>query len=54
LVQSTLGHSNIQTTMDIYTHLDDEQIEEGTAILVKEILGDLCYPFVTRASDSVN
>ena len=54
MVQSTLGHSNIQTTMDIYTHLDDEQIEEGTAILVKEILGEVCYPFVTQASDSVN
>jgi integrase len=54
LVQSTLGHSNIQTTMDIYTHLDKQQIEEGTAILVREILGEVCYPFVTQTSDSVN
>jgi len=39
LVQGHLGHSNVQTTLDIYVHLDAEQREQGTAILVQEKIG---------------
>ena len=55
-MQGQLGHSNIQTTLDIYTHLDDEQKEHGAAILVREIFGDteFCYPLVTQTSGAVN
>ncbi|MEW6208719.1 MAG: tyrosine-type recombinase/integrase [Acidobacteriota bacterium] len=40
LVQSTLGHTTISTTSDIYVHLDDKVIGEGTEILAEEILGN--------------
>ena len=46
LVQGTLGHSNISTTSDIYVHLDNEVISEGTEILAQEILAN-CDLFVT-------
>jgi len=43
LVQGTLGHADISTTSDIYVHLDDRIIAEGTEILAAEILGN-CDP----------
>lgn len=36
-VQERLGHANIKTTMDTYTHLTDEKKEETTQKLVKYI-----------------
>jgi integrase len=47
LVQGTLGHADISTTSDIYVHLDDKVISEGTEILAEEILGN-CAPTVPR------
>ena len=43
LVQGTLGQADISTTSDIYVHLDDRIIAEGTEILAREILGN-CDP----------
>ncbi|MBP2079016.1 tyrosine-type recombinase/integrase [Oceanobacillus polygoni] len=34
-VQSQLGHSNIQTTMDIYTHVTDETKEKTAEMFQK-------------------
>lgn len=53
LVQNTLGHSDISTTSDIYVHLDDKVMSEGTEILAGEILGkrDLS---VTHESEMVS
>jgi hypothetical protein len=53
LVQGTLGHADISTTSDIYVHLDDRIIAEGTEILAAEILGN-CDPTVTHESRLVN
>lgn len=53
LVQGTLGHSDISTTSDIYVHLDDKVIGEGTEILAEEILGD-CDLLVTQESEMVS
>lgn len=47
LVQSTLGHANISITSDVYVHLDDRTLSEGTEILAKEILGN-CDLTVTK------
>ncbi len=43
LVQGTLRHAEISTTSDLYVHLDDKILSEGTGILTEEILpnGDL-------------
>jgi len=51
LVQGALGHSNISTTSNIYVHLDDATMAEGTELLAKEILGKesaTCDLFVTK------
>jgi integrase len=40
LVQGTLRHSDISTTSDIYVHLDDKVLNEGSEILAAEILGN--------------
>jgi integrase len=53
LVQGTLGHADISTTSDIYVHLDDRIIAEGTEILAAEILGN-CDPTVTQVSQMVS
>lgn len=53
LVQGTLGHADISTTSDIYVHLDDRIIAEGTEILAAEILGN-CDPTVTQESRMVS
>jgi integrase len=47
LVQGTLGHADISTTSDIYVHLDNRIVAEGTEILAAEILGN-CAPTVPR------
>jgi integrase len=53
LVQNTLGHSDISTTSDIYVHLDDKVMGEGTEILAREILGN-CDLSVTQCSKMVS
>ncbi len=40
LVQGMLRHSDISTTSDIYVHLNDDVLSEGTTILADEILGN--------------
>lgn len=53
LVQSALGHSNISTTSDIYVHLGEGAIAEGTELLGEEILAN-CDPTVTQTSEMVS
>jgi len=58
LVQGTLGHSRISTISDIYVHLDESILEEGTEVLVSEILGDsglqVTIDPVTQSSEMVS
>jgi integrase len=53
LVQGTLRHGDVSTTSDIYVHLDDKVLNEGSEILTAEILGngDLT---VTQKSEMVS
>jgi integrase len=44
LVQGMLRHSDISTTSDIYVHLNDNVLSEGTTILADEILGICTQP----------
>ena len=53
LVQGTLRHADISTTSDIYVHLDDVVLGDGTKILTDEILG-ICPPTVPQESRMVN
>jgi integrase len=53
LVQTTLGHADISTTSDIYVHLEDKVMSEGTEILAEEILGK-CDLSVTQESEMVS
>jgi integrase len=53
LVQGTLRHADISTTSDIYVHLDDKVLSEGTEILTGEILGDRDLT-VTQISEMVS
>src|SRR5436190_15794166 len=53
LVQGTLRHSDISTTSDIYVHLGDTVLREGTRILTEEILLT-CDLFVTQKSEMVS
>jgi integrase len=53
LVQNTLGHSRVSTTLDIYVHVDPKAAEQGTELLTKEIIGD-CNLFVTQTSESIS
>jgi integrase len=53
LVQGALRHSNISMTSDIYVHLADEVLNEGSEILAAEILGN-CDLFVTQKSEMVS
>jgi integrase len=39
LIQGLLGHSAISVTSDVYVHLDESAILEGTKLLTEEILG---------------
>jgi integrase len=47
LVQGMLRHSDISTTSDIYVHLTDEALNEGSEMLAGEILAS-CDLFVTQ------
>ncbi len=53
LVQGTLRHADISTTSDIYVHLDDKVLSEGTEFLAEEILAN-CDLFVTQSSKMVS
>jgi site-specific recombinase XerD len=53
LVQGTLRHNDISTTSDIYVHLGDEVLNEGSQILATEILGNRDL-FVTQKSEMVS
>ena len=53
LVQGTLRHSDISTTSDIYVHLSDQVLSEGSEILTEEILTN-CDPTVTQKSKMVS
>jgi integrase len=53
LVQGTLRHSDISTTSDIYVHLGDVVLNEGSEILAAEILAS-CDLFVTQKSEMVS
>ena len=47
LVQSLLGHSNLSTTADIYTHSLTEAEREASETLEKVIFGNL-FPVVPK------
>ena len=53
LVQGALRHSDISTTSDIYVHLGDKVLSEGSEILTEEILTN-CDLFVTQKSEMVS
>jgi integrase len=57
LTQKFLGHSNISTTADIYTHTSEAMEREVATVLEKSILGNL-FPIVpnfeTGNKNSVN
>jgi site-specific recombinase XerD len=53
LVQGTLRPGDISTTSDIYVHLGDEVLNEGSEILAAEILAT-CDLFVTQTSSMVS
>jgi integrase len=53
LVQGMLRHSDISTTSDIYVHLNDDVLGEGTTILADEILGN-CTLLAPEESKMVN
>jgi integrase len=42
LAQKLLGHSNLSTTADIYTHTSVESDRGAATAIEKEIFGDLC------------
>jgi integrase len=45
LVQNTLGHARVSTTLDIYVHADPKAAEQGTELLAKEIIGDVALRY---------
>ena len=54
LAQKQLGHSNISTTGDIYTHVEDSEMDEPASILGRalgESVVDLWYAKETRSTD---
>jgi site-specific recombinase XerD len=53
LVQGTLRHADVSTTSDIYVHLSDKILTEGSEILAAERLGN-CDLFVTQESEMVS
>lgn len=53
LVQGTLRHSEISTTSDIYVHLEDRVLREGTEMLTEEILTN-CDLFVTQKRETAS
>jgi len=48
LAQKLLGHSEISTTADVYTHTSDESEREASETLEREIFGDL-FPVVPNS-----
>jgi len=53
LVQSTLGHSDISITADVYVHLTDRVAAEGTEIMMDEIFG-ICDHICDHESEMVS
>jgi integrase len=53
LVQGALRHGDISTTSDIYVHLGDEVLSEGSEILTAEILTN-CALFVPQESKMIS
>ena len=53
LVQGTLRHADISTTSDIYVHLGDKVLREGTQMLTEEILIN-CDLIVTKKSEKAS
>jgi integrase len=49
LVQGTLRHADISTTSDIYVHLNDCILSEGTTMLADEILGNCSQTVLTES-----
>ena len=52
LVQTQLGHSNVSTSGDIYTHVDEESLEQ-TAKILGNVLGKTCCRLVVESTDQV-
>lgn len=52
-LQGRLRHRDISTTSDIYVHLGDKVLREGTEILTDEILAN-CDLFATRETRMVS
>jgi len=53
LVQGTLRHTDISTTSDIYVHLGEEVLNEGSEILAAEILEN-CALFAPQESELIS
>ena len=52
LAQTQLGHSNVSTTGDIYTHVDEASLKQ-TAKILGNVLGKTCCRFVVEGTDQV-
>ncbi len=52
LAQKQLRHSNISTTGDIYTHVEEDQLDEIASILGKSFGGSVVEMWYADASDS--
>ncbi len=53
IAQKILGHSNLSTTADIYTHTSAELEREGAVALERAIFGDL-FPVVPKTGNRNN
>ena len=53
LAQGLLGHSNLSTTADTYTHTSAEAQREASEVLERKILGDL-FPIVPKTGNRSN
>lgn len=49
-IQTLMGHTNIETTLNVYGHLleDENNARKEPAGLVSQMLGDSCGKFVAR------
>ena len=52
LAQKQLRHSDISTTGDIYTHVEEDQLDEIASILGKSFGGSVVEMWYTDTSDS--
>jgi integrase len=50
LAQKQLGHSNISTTADIYTHVDDREMDQAASVLGR-VLGAFCGQSVVKTAE---